>query len=599
MYEDVLKKALNFLQKSQTNYGSFHPTASPFYTATILNCLKTQQATAQTQNMCIKAIAYLLTQKAGRWTFNYWDKSTTQYRQTPYPDDLDDTFCALSAIYTYKPKTFTGKTWAQVTKLLTENEVAPGGPYKTWIRKDPFWEDIDIAVNNNIAYFLSLCDIHLPNLASYIETTPIKSPYYHTQYPILYFISRWYKGNHKKLFCQTLKIALQKQINPLNRALIITALLNFGNNPKSLKKPLELLLERQNKNGSWNYYPFVVEKITNGKKHFSGSTELTTAFCIEALSKYLQAVSKKPIKKNATLEKQHQEVTSKTKGFFKNTPFKQEAAKLIDKITTGNMGNQVTSLPCFFAKALSIKSTPLWHKRIMDLGVNNLLGWLAYAIYDDILDETKDIKLLPLANMALRILTQRFSTILPQTNFQKFFEHTMNLVDNANYRETCTWLPPAQLANKSLGHVLGPVALLFYMGFNEKSIEITNTLSFFKYYLIAKQLSDDAHDWEEDLKMGKKTWVLKILRKDAQDTNDLEKLRRTFWEKTILKICRKSNFYTQRARVCLTNMPIKTENTLLENMIVEIETATKTTLRERQITLDFIKHYSKTSDLVA
>src|SRR5690606_507803 len=52
-----------------------------------------------------------------------------------------------------------------------------------------------------------------------------------------------------------------------------------------------------------------------------------------------------------------------------------------------------------------------------------------------------------------------------------------------------------QLADRSLGHTVAVVGVMHAAG--QKNTK--NICDFFKHYLIARQLNDDAHDWEEDL----------------------------------------------------------------------------------------------------
>ena len=60
-----------------------------------------------------------------------------------------------------------------------------------------------------------------------------------------------------------------------------------------------------------------------------------------------------------------------------------------------------------------------------------------------------------------------------------------------------------RLCDKSLGHVLPALAVLFSLGYAPDSIAVDATVSFFKNYLAARQLHDDAHDWKDDLMHGR------------------------------------------------------------------------------------------------
>lgn len=72
----------------------------------------------------------------------------------------------------------------------------------------------------------------------------------------------------------------------------------------------------------------------------------------------------------------------------------------------------------------------------------------------------------------------------------------------SDFRIDITDLPtyPANYrANKSLPHALGPITLLYQCGYTLRSNETQTLISFFQNYLHARQLNDDAHDWQFDL----------------------------------------------------------------------------------------------------
>src|SRR5207302_1646631 len=102
-----------------------------------------------------------------------------------------------------------------------------------------------------------------------------------------------------------------------------------------------------------------------------------------------------------------------------------------------------------------------------------------------------------------------------------------------------------QLAQKSLGHGLGPFAVLFSLGYRKNSPEIKNLLLFFTHYLIARQLNDDAHDWEKDLQLGHINAVCALIVKRYQTKEHLSlpydqvvpQLQQVFWDEIIEDVC--------------------------------------------------------------
>ena len=62
--------------------------------------------------------------------------------------------------------------YAKVTEILLSTETTVGGPYRTWLvppDSEPVWLDVDIAVNSNVAYFLTLLAVTLPKLSRFID----------------------------------------------------------------------------------------------------------------------------------------------------------------------------------------------------------------------------------------------------------------------------------------------------------------------------------------------------------------------------------------------------------------------------------------------
>ena len=177
----IINNAIKFLSKEQTKNGSFpsFTTSNPkdfknaykcesiFASTLILDSLKDLQETQRLKKIKNNLIIFLLSQKSEDWSFNYIVKNSNDYKKTPYPDDLDDTSCALAALYRYDKKLISGEVIAKFVLILTALEKQEGGPYKTWLvgpNTPKIWHDIDLAVNSNIAFFLSTQQVSLKNI---------------------------------------------------------------------------------------------------------------------------------------------------------------------------------------------------------------------------------------------------------------------------------------------------------------------------------------------------------------------------------------------------------------------------------------------------
>ena len=69
----------------------------------------------------------VLEEKSIGWTWNYWPRNSPSALTDPYPDDMDDTACAIAALALWKPKIIDGKVLAHITQSLIITESRPGG----------------------------------------------------------------------------------------------------------------------------------------------------------------------------------------------------------------------------------------------------------------------------------------------------------------------------------------------------------------------------------------------------------------------------------------------------------------------------------------
>lgn len=656
MFEEKINEGIRYIASQQQANGSFLCYSSQdqlhfdfditaqaiFPTTQVLLCLNYLHSNPALASIKEKCSTFLLSQRSKYWSFNYWVKDSRESKLMPYPDDLDDTFCALSGLYQYNRKLIGGNEMAKIVSLLTSLEHREGGPYYTWLVPPDgkkIWKDVDIAVNSNIAYFLYLQEVELPNVNRFIEAhidkADFTSPYYPTLYPVVYFISRFYQGNRKdKLVSLLLSRKDDKGTweNPLNTALAISSLINLGIPSEKFDKGIDYILQSQNK-GCWPAHVFYLDPTRNRKTYYAGTSALTTAFCLEALGKYAKAKTKiaslnlKP----SIEEKIYKSVLETVEQRFVNfdTACKNEAFSQLRLVLKGSSGKQIPLLPHYFRVSLGKYGKDIPDEFIIKLGSLNVFGWIAYTIYDNFLDEEADPKTLSIANIALRELTICFYDLLPkQSNFWELFQEIMDGIDEVNLWEVMhtkiSMFPNAvdltklqvptyknfeRLAQKSLGHGLGPVAILFYLGYQRNAPEVSNLILFFKHYLIARQLNDDAHDWENDLKRGYINSVAAILLKNFTDKNEMisgsqskhgkktdmkdlvPKLQKVFWYKTIVEVCQIIEDHILLAKKSLHKIPIINDITLFEKLLLPLEQATKKAIVEQDEVLKFLEVY--------
>lgn len=610
---------LSFSSPDPTYFSHALTFQSTFSTSLILSSLCILNETPKLKTLKKHAAHFLLTQKSPYWSFNYWARSSQEAQRLPYPDDLDDTFCALSALFLYQPQIITGEVLAHAVTLLTTLEKKEGGPYRTWLvdeKTDTIWRDVDIAVNSNIAYFLSLQKIELTNLNRYIEKNitlrKLISPYYPSSLPILYFISRFYVGKEKTIIIKQLLSTRNSKgywDNPLDTALGICVLLHYNTPPEELTHAVGYIIEQQRENNlkAFPFYTGVNPK--KDKTYFAGSSALTTAFCLEAIAKYQKALVKnenQALSKQTDEKKIYQAIVDRVEKRFASfdKPLKKIIFAFIHKLLHDDTAKQISLLPYYFTQTLGRRQKEISSELVIQLGAVNVFGWIAYTIYDDFLDEEGDPHLLSFATIALREVINIFENILPQTDFVAFSQQIMDQLDRANAWEVSNTRSKSklprygnyhQLADKSLGHALGPLAILFALGYNKNSPEIKNLLLFFTHYLIAKQLNDDAHDWEHDLQKGQINAVgAMLLKKQREGKNKThKKLQKIFWYEVLPDVSRLILKHTKKAHTLLKKCPVVIDQQPLVKLLETCEQSAHTALEEQAKTLQFLKHYEK------
>lgn len=299
---------------------------------------------------------------------------------------------------------------------------------------------------------------------------------------------------------------------------------------------------------------------------------------------------------------------------------KDFAMKGVQQTIRGNQDNQMSLMAYYMKQALGKKAESISDASVAKMGLANIFFWTAFIIYDDFWDEDEaaDPHILPAANLYARNYVDFFSSVLPEdSGFRNFFHKLMDALDGANTWETVhcrtkvygskfivpKYLPDyEEYENKFLpssGHILGPIAMLVKLGYDINSPEIKNLIAYFRNYLIAMQINDDAHDWEEDMRRGHISTVVAMLLQDldwSEDEIDLDadflELKKTFWFKTINKAAKTAISYTERSRRALAALSILENPAPLERFITINENVARKALEQQKNSTDFLKIYS-------
>jgi len=521
-----------------------------------------------------------LTHKSSQWSWNYWERGSTA---RPYPDDLDDTACAVAALIRFEPKLVNASAQANIAKSLIACETNPGGPYRTWLvpPENKQWQDIDPVVNANVGHMLAKLDVRSAALERYfdecIESEDLESPYYVGVVPSLYFVSRWYTGRCvDKLKDMIARELSRPRLSALERAMLVTAAYNIGHQAVVTNEHISCLVKRQ-RGGTWPAAALYYEPPEKGKLRFAGSAELTTAFVIEALTLWQ--------KSQAVVPEQKYTPPEKLKAQYRELLISQNAPEVIDSAN-------------IIARAGSwrLNSSSLRH---LNRGSRN--GWLAYAIYDDFIDGEGYPKQLGIANLATRESIRHFAMAIPDDDFHRFVNKVFELMDSANLWELQHARNPlelprygsyARLAHRSWGHVIAPTGALVLAGFPLDGVEIATLHNFFRHYIIAKQLADDAHDWLSDLRRNHITPVVALLLKEQSHNNDVDR-QLYFWQHVIDEVNSIIREHLGRARALLDDCYFFTDTSELGAWLNTLEKTCAQAEQGREAALQFIATFTK------
>lgn len=631
-----INKGLRYLAQCQLSNGGFESFSSPalqpfktscryetvFVPAILLGALASfdiPEAQAIKQNLA----QFLLNQKSERWSYNYWAKDTPEQVSHPYSDDLDDTFCALSSLATYDPELIQPEVLARIVKLLIATETKPGGPYKTWLvapDSKKVWQDVDLAVNSNIAYFLSLVSEPLPNLTALMESAirnaRFRSPYYPGEAPLLYYLARAYQGPLTDNLADQAGRLLKKSNSVLEQALLTTVLIKLQRHT-GLKSVVNNLIKSQLDDGSWAAEAFCIDPARDKQVHYHGAAALTTGLVLEAFNLYRLTDRRPSVSRLQVAAVSNEPILSAVdRNCTDLAPeLKQSLKKILRATATGNNGSEIIGLPGHFNKSL-LQPLQRSQRLLSELSLANLYGWAAYTIYDDFLDDEGKPELLSAANTAHRKSLLAFQRALPNSIlFHELVLKTFDAIDGANAWELshCRFqvkdgrikikkLPDfaklEKLAERSLGHTLSPLGVLLATGHEPNGQPGQTILKALKHYLIARQLNDDAHDWQEDLEHGQITYVVTAILKDVgvkAGSYDLTKLTarmsKQFWHNTMLKVCDVMEFHLQSSRQAAVESGVLKQQNILTKMLDGIEKSIYKTRKTQAEAVNFLRHY--------
>ncbi len=624
-YSRIIKTKLSRLSKIDIREGfrvftSFDPdfadkkpSSAVFPNFFILDSFKSLKSYPEIKPVIERLTSFLVSQGNDRLCFNYWRRNSEAAASVPYPDDLDSTSMAFASLDLLNGEN-DGEALAYLIMILSSEEAFEGGPYYTWITLPDAekWKDVDLAVNANIAYALSKVGAELPNLVGFMESAiemgSFSSRYYETEFSVAYFVSRAYRGEK----IGDLKIWFEKNIdkaaNPLDLSFSVLGLMNCGVDSSNLSLYVEKIANWLDSE-SGNIYPFVVETNRNGVKSYSGSYDLELALALEVINRagssgaevsrddsYLVGILSKV---KSDIEADLDDCGGLRKSF----------SRWFEAVSSGKEKQEIILVASLLASGLPSDSRKgISDEFLVSLGVVSLCGWIAYSIYDGFLDGEGNPADLPLANYCLRKVVSELKSsssddffglslsILNKMDAGNLWEIEAARIENSPLEERYGKIYSRLdiIADKSMGHSLGPTILLSKLGYAVGSVEIASVLGFFKNYIIARQLNDDLRDCFEDLAKGRISPVVALLTdaiaKRGIDLKDEVEINKIFWNDVLPLVCKLALEYSASAVAAAGNLShLGDVSVILSRIIAPVRLATERTLADRKTYLQFTK----------
>ena len=199
----------------------------------------------------------------------------------------------------------------------------------------------------------------------------------------------------------------------------------------------------------------------------------------------------------------------------------EEMSGAVEKICFGAYRQEIPLLALRTFSALGKADAA----RSIEIGAAHCFGWTAYRLFDRCADEKS-------GKVAIAVALHRLMVSGYERSLAEKDVHCMESIlassDAANYMEEeardatekDASLPPfGLLAAKSRGHSLAVLVPLMISGYGTRSAEYDLALDMMDATIVARQLSDDMRDWQEDLDSGIVTRVNYPLFKKADSAD--------------------------------------------------------------------------------
>ena len=169
------------------------------------------------------------------------------------------------------------------------------------------------------------------------------------------------------------------------------------------------------------------------------------------------------------------------------------------------------------------------------------------------------------------------------------------LFEDAEYMKTpnnqAEHFSKSRVLQKSAGYILGLLCALHHLGFDRNSGTTHALLAYQQNIILALQLSDDAHDWQEDIDRHQRNSVVDMLPKLMQLTPDKREVY--FWKRGVHEVLMEIQNFCDQAEALHSSLDIVKNPEILQTPINKIRKMCRKTIQDRDTALEFLKMYSE------
>lgn len=297
--------------------------------------------------------------------------------------------------------------------------------------------------------------------------------------------------------------------------------------------------------------------------------------------------------------------------FFEfSEPMRNQLEECLKKFLQDQSCDEIIILPLQVQQSIhSFIKINLSTTNLDDLCVASLLLWISYTLYDGIMDKEKQISFIPLANQCVRQFIEIIRELPRGSHLYPLLNRLLTVTDEALLSEILgmrsVHIEPLDISDKSIPHALCTLAVIAHTDHSERTHNMFHIEKYFQYYLTARQLHDDAHDWLEDWQRGYINPIASLLfllwkkeycaNQESIPTieHNTKDLQRIFWTTGLDQSIILIRQYLADATKELSLVTCLESNNPLNSLIGRLETGCIRALADRDSKNRFLNEYRK------